>query len=194
MKHRSMLIAVLLTLAALVVGCGPPWQIVRQANPSPFVGQKKFAVLPVNFTGLRVGEKDEAGYLAEKDEESKGKWAGDKLGINSEFTTNLTTTAQEYGIVVVPATGPADAPFVIRPAVAWLEPGYFIGISAGSSKVKMTVQITAPDGAVLDEILIEHGTGGSIQNAAVGTRLREDGENLGKILGKYLNSRVNPGS
>lgn len=190
--RRSMLIAVLLTLAALVVGCGPPWQIMRQANPSPFVGQTKFAVLPVNFTGLRVGEKDEAGYLAEKDDESKGKWAGDKLGINTEFTENLISESNSNGISVVPATGPADAPFVVRPAVAWLEPGYYIGIAGSASKVKMTVQITAPDGAVLDEIIIEHSTGPSIQNAAVGTRLREDGENLGRLMARYLNARVNP--
>lgn len=179
-------------LAALLAGCGPPWQILRQANPDPFIRQTKFAVLPINFTGLRVGEKTEADYLAEKDAEARNNWVGDKLGLNEEFTSNLISTAREHGLTVVPATGPGDAPFVIRPSVAWLEPGYYIGIAAGSSKVKMTVQITAPDGAVLDELIIQHGTGGSVQNAAVGTRLREDGENIGQILAEYLKTRVFP--
>jgi hypothetical protein len=195
MSRRFLRIALALAasmLAGLLVGCGPNWQILRQANPDPFLKQTRFAVLPVNFTGLRVGEKSEADYLAEKEAEAKNNWAGDKLGLNEDFTTNLISRSLEHGITVVPATGPADAPFVIRPSVAWLEPGFYIGIAAGSSKVKMTIQITAPDGAVLDELIIEHGTGGSVQNAAVGTRLREDGENIGIILGDYLKTRVSP--
>ncbi len=191
--RRALAATIAVGALGLVAGCGPSWQILRQANPDPFLGQTRFSVLPVNFTGLRVGEKTEADYLAEKDAEARNNWAGDKLGLNEEFTSNLISKAHEHGLSVVPATGPSDAPFVIRPSVAWLEPGYYIGISAGSSKVKMTVQITAADGAVLDEIIVEHGTGGSIQNAAVGTRLREDGENIGHIVADYLASRVAPG-
>jgi hypothetical protein len=192
MNRRHVLIVVALAFSVGLFGCGPPWQVLRQATPSPFVNQRKFAVAPVDYTGLRVGDKDEAGYLSEKDAEAQGNWVGDKQGLNSEFATNLMARALEHGITVVPATGPESAPFIIKPRVGWLEPGYYIGISARSSQVKMSVQITAPDGTVLDEIMIEHGTGGSIQNAAVGTRLREDGENLGKRLGEYLQSRVNP--
>jgi hypothetical protein len=173
-------------LAALMMGCGPPWQIVRQATPDPFLGKKNFVVLPINFTGLRVGEKDEAGYLAEKGEDTKRSFAGDKEGINGEFVKGLQSEANDGGIQVAPSANPAAAEFVIRPIVQWLEPGYYIGISSGASTVKMTVQITTPDGSVLDEILLQHSTPGSLTNAAVGTRLRQDGEDLGKYLGKYL--------
>lgn len=186
MTRRSAFAIALFMLAALIMGCGPPWQIVKQATPDPFMGKKSFVVLPVNFTGLRVGEKDEASYLAEKDQEARNNWAGDKEGINGEFIKSLQIQANKAGIQVTPSAAPAGAEFIIKPVVAWVEPGYYIGISAGSSRVNMTVQITTPDGAVLDEILLQHGTGGSIQNAAVGTRLRQDGEDIGHYLGRYL--------
>src|SRR5262249_47788271 len=90
------------------------------------------------------------------------------------------------GIEVVPTTDPTGAEFVIRPSVQWLEPGYYIVISSGASQVKMTVQITSGDGTVLDEILLEHGTSGALTTPAIGTRLRQDAEGLGRKLGRYL--------
>lgn len=190
MPRRYALLFVGIALLALLSGCGPQWSVVRQATPSPFVAQKQFAVLPVDFTGLQVGEKTELAYLEEKDVESKANWAGDKLGINEEFSKQLIAHAADKGIAVVPATGPGSAPFVIRPKVAWLEPGYYVGVSGGASQVRMTVQITAPDGQILDEILVSHGTQGSLYNPAVGTRLRKDGAELGETVAAYLFHRV----
>jgi hypothetical protein len=186
MTRRTAIAVFLLFAAAASLGCSPPWQIVKQTTPDPFVGKTQFALLPINFTGLRVGEKDEVSYLAEKDEESKQKWAGDKEGINGEFAQHLMATASEAGITVTPTLNPAGAEFILRPAVAWLEPGYYIGIASGASQVRMMLQILSPNGSVIDEILLEHGTAGSLTNAAVGTRLREDGEDLGRYAGKYL--------
>jgi hypothetical protein len=177
-------------LTAFGTGCGPSWQISKQAMPDPFLGQKKFAVLPVDYSGLQVGEKGEAEYLAEKDAETQGNWAGDKLGLNDRFAEKLAEEARESGLEIVKATGPADAPFMIRPHVAWIEPGYYIGISGGSSNVKMTLQITSPDGKVLDEILIEHGTSGTVTTASTGQRLRSDGAGLGATAAKYLAFRA----
>src|SRR5437763_17206830 len=83
MIRRTAVAVFRLFAAAASSGCSPPWQIVRQTTPDPFLGKTQFALLPVNFTGLRVGEKDEVSYLANKDDDSKRKWAGDKEGINS---------------------------------------------------------------------------------------------------------------
>lgn len=190
MLRRYALLFITVALLALLSGCGPKWTVVKQATPAPFTAQKQFEVLPVDFTGLRVGEKTEVGYLEEKDPESKANWAGDKLGINEEFQQKLISAARDHGITVVPATGPGSAAFVLRPKVAWLEPGYYVGVSGGASQVKMTLQITAPDGQVLDEILVSHGTQGSLYNPAVGTRLRKDGAEIGEIVADYLAQRV----
>lgn len=186
MLRRTFALVAPLALASVLVGCGPSWVVVKQATPDPFLGQKKFGVLPVDYSGLHVGEKDEASYLAEKDAETRNNWAGDKLGLNDKFAESLMEEARAAGVEVVKATGPADAPFMIRPHVAWLEPGYYIGISSGSSQVKMTLQITAPDGTVIDEVQLEHGTAGSISSASTGQRLRSDGEGLGETAAKYL--------
>jgi len=184
----------MMMLAALfltVVGCGVPWTVVRQAAPSPLVGKTSFALNPIDFTGLRVGEKDEAGYLAEKDDDSKANWVGDKKGMNDEFAKACAAEASGMGIQVMPG---GKAEFVIQPKVSWIEPGFYAYVAAKASNVQMTVVIQDASGNVVDEITMEHATGASMTNPAVGNRLRDDAEALGAYMARYLQSRVSPGS
>lgn len=192
MIRRSLLAVVVALFALVLTGCGPKWIVVVQAAPNPFVNQSRFSVLPVDFTGLEIGAKPEAVYLGEKTEEQRESFRGDKAGVNEEFTGALLKQARELGFDVVLATGPNDAPFQIRPSVAWLEPGFYAGIVGAPSQMRMKIQIVLPDGRVLDEIRMEHRTDGSVFNAASGTRLRTDGRVLGELTAKYLNTRIHP--
>jgi len=54
----------------------------------------------------------------------------------------------------------------------------------------MKVQITTPDGKVIDEIQIQHSSPPQMTSPAVGNRLRKDGEALGAITASYLKVRV----
>lgn len=190
--NRRAFLAIAVCAAPLFAGCAPPWTVLAQATPNPFVGQTKFGVVPCDYAGLTVGEKTEQGYLAEKDEETRASWAGDKQGIDDEFTKVLIERAGGSGIEVVKATGPDAAPFMIKPKVEFIEPGIYTYVFNKSSLVRMKVQITTPDGKVLDEFVIKHGTPASLTNPAVGNRLRDDGEALGALTARYLESRVKP--
>lgn len=189
-RHFFVLAAALVAAPVVLAGCGPKWVVLTQAAPNPLVGQTKFGLMPVDYTGLTVGEKSEAEYLASKDEETRASWAGDKGGIDTEFGKRLMEKATESGINVVKATGPADAPFMIRPKVEFIEPGIYTYVYNKASLVRMKVQITTADGKVIDEIAIRHATPASITNPAVGNRLRDDGEGLGVLTAKYLQFRV----
>ncbi len=79
-RRRFLGLAVL--ACAAVAGCGPHWIVLSQASPNVLLGARQFAVMPIDFSGLHVGEKDEAGYLAEKDEGQRVAWARDKLAVN----------------------------------------------------------------------------------------------------------------
>lgn len=189
-RRHFLVLAAALSAAPLLAGCGPKWIVLTQATPNPLLNQNKFGIMPVDYTGLTVGEKTEADYLASKDEETRASWAGDKAGIDTEFGKVLSEKATEHGINVVKATGPGDAPFMIRPKVEFIEPGIYTYVYNKSSEVRMKVQITTPDGKIVDEISIRHGTPASITNPAVGNRLRDDGEALGAIVAGYLKFRV----
>lgn len=190
LRRHLFVIAAALAAAPLLAGCGPRWVVLTQASPNPLLNQNKFGLMPVDYTGLIVGEKSEAEYLASKDEETRASWAGDKSGIDTEFGKVLMEKATATGINVVKATGPGDAPFMIRPKVEFIEPGIYTYVYNKASLVRMKVQITTPDGKVIDEIAIRHGTPASITNPAVGNRLRDDGEALGAITAQYLQVRV----
>lgn len=185
MNRRVFLLGSLSLLA--LAGCGPPWVVRAQATPNPLLGQKRFAVKSIDYTGLRVGEKSEEGYLAEKDAEARSNWAGDKTAMNDEFFNKLRSVAKDAGIEVVPGE---DADYVIAPSIAWIEPGFYAAVAAKASEVQMTVRILDRSGAVLDEIEMRHNTPASMTNPAVGNRLRDDAEALGKYMAKYLEERT----
>jgi hypothetical protein len=192
MTRRSLLAIGLAVLALFVVGCIPSWRVVVQANPDPFVGQTRFGLLPIDYTNLHIGQKTEAEYLAEKAPETQQSFLADKAAINEEFARNLIDGVRDEGINIALATGPGDAPFMIRPYIASIEPGFYAYIANKPSEVEMAVRITAPDGRVLDEIIVMHRTPATLTNPSSGGRLRSDGAGLGRLVARYLYSRVRP--
>jgi hypothetical protein len=187
-------------LASPLAGCSRhhPWRTVIQARPDPFFHQRNFAVLPLSFEGLRVGDKAETDYLSEKDGDKWQSWQADKVAMNERFTEALMARAGEVGIRVVRAGGPRAAPFFVRPIVTWIEPGFYTAFVNKPSEIKMRVQLTDVNGLVLDEILLHQvvASSGSIISAAIsdtvssGSRLKQAAEATGDITGQYLEYRV----
>ncbi len=201
--HRRSFLA-LGTLALPLTACaGEPWHVVVLSAPNLLFGQRRLAVAPIEYAGLMIGRKPEPVYLAGKDTQQQLSFQEDKAALNQNFLANLLGASREFGIEVVPATGPADAPFLIKPAVGFIEPGFYGGIVHEPSEVRMDVKIITPDGRLVDEIELTHGTSpasgfkvGGISmpsNPSSGGRLRKDGEALGRILAEYLQARVNGG-
>ena len=60
---RRLFLGLALSATAVLASCGPPYQIVRQIAPNPFVGATQFAMLPVTWDGVTVGRISEAEYL-----------------------------------------------------------------------------------------------------------------------------------
>lgn len=201
MHRRSFVAAALLGLAALT-GCAPRWRVVTQATPAPFVNQRYFAVLPVDYTGLRVGDRSEAAYLSDKDPDEQQSFFNDKVAIDEEFAKALIERAKEEGIEVAQASGPTSAPFLLRPYIGYLDPGYYAVVSSRPSHLMLTLRITTPDGKVLDEVQFSSRTHapnpGTLAGSAdadkltIGGRWREDARVVGALAGRYLASRVDP--
>lgn len=194
-RSRFVLFLILAALAACLTGCGANIAVLRQAEPNPFIGQKSFAVLPLETKGLLVGEKSEEQYLAEKDEDQRQSFRGDKDAMGQRFEAELIASASDLGLQVAPGD---KAPFVLRPRVVAVEPGFYAVVASAPSQVTIRVAITAPDGKVLDEIELTHQTdskggmsiGGISTNPSSGGRLREDAAAIGESLAEYLAERA----
>jgi hypothetical protein len=192
MNRRSLLAVGLASLALLATGCRNSWRVVAEAHPDPFIGQRNFGLVPIDYTNLHVGTKSEAQYLSEKAPENQQSFQIDKEALNEEFARSLIDIVRDDGINIVLASGPGDAPFTIRPFVTSIEPGFYAYIANKPSYVEMALRITTPDGAILDEILLEHSTPATLTNPSSGGRLRADGSGLGKTVARYLLTRVKP--
>ena len=188
MKRRHLMALGLVALAGLS-SCAPPWTVVAQAVPNPLAGQRNFAVMPIDYNGLRVGEKTEAAWMSGKDEDARQSWIGDKTAMNDEFAKALMEDASGNGIRVGPPT--ENAPFKVEPHIEWVEPGTYTYFVNRAPEIRMVMQITDPDGGVIDEIIIQHATPATMTNPSSGGRFRDSAEAIGEIAAQYLGTRVN---
>lgn len=179
----------LASCAALASACGPPWQVVSQASPSPFRERSSFSIAKPEFVTLGVGESSERGYLDGKDADARAEWARAKSSLVDAYTKGLEDRAKQVGVDV---HGAKDA-FVVVTAIKWIQPGFYSPTAATASRVKVTVNVSASDGTLLDAIEIEHGTAASAGHDSVKSRLESDGAELGAIVAEYLRQRARPG-
>jgi hypothetical protein len=177
-----------LLLLSLATGCGPRWTVIRQATPDPFLHRPQFAVERLHFEWLRVGDKTEAEYMAEKTPEQKDSWDADKARMVEAFARSVAEA--ERGIQITPA--PVQGGSIVRPIVTFIEPGFYAAIASGATRVHLTVQLLDAWGRPLDEIRIESAVPASMTNAASGTRMRQAAEDLGEVTAKYMQTRVSP--
>ncbi|MFO0620943.1 MAG: hypothetical protein U0745_06080 [Polyangia bacterium] len=186
--------AALLLGAATVGGCGPAWTVVRQAQPSPFNAQSTFAVEPIAYEGLKVGDKNEADYLAEKKPEQVEAWRSDLGKLNQVFADTLVKEGK--GLQVTAGAAAAPGPYSVKPMVSFIEPGAWAAIVNIPSEVRMTLRIVDGQGTVVDEVStsVKYATQsimGVPVNVSVTERLNECGKRLGESAAQYLKVRAN---
>lgn len=173
----------------VMTACGAhyPWVVVSQANPNPLLGQKQFAVAPVDLSSFRVGEKSEAEYLASKKDESKENWGETRNTIQGKFIEGIMQAGAKAGLQITP--GESGAPFIVRAKVDWIEPGYYAVVAGKASTVRMTVKIVSADGKDVDTFIVEHSSGASLYSPSVNSRIGPDSEADGQFAARYLSVR-----
>lgn len=187
---KRLLMMTCMVLGLWLVGCGPRWRVISQAEPNPFVGEKNFVIMPVDFSGLKVGSKTEEEYLSEKKDKTVESFEQDKIDMATNIEENLKKVAKGGGISVKEADGEVDT-FIIKPHVGFMEPGFYAVIASAPSHVILTIRIETKDGKLLDEVEMESRTNPSnFGLVAAGSRYRNDGDILGQIAGQYLRHRV----
>jgi hypothetical protein len=175
----------MLAVALLLAGCrGPGYRIIKQAPATDLAGKTTFAIAPVDYSQGDVAGLTEAEYSASQDENGKHQWADVKSGIDQDFSEAVASKGG--GLTFVKAG--VQAALLVKPIVRSLKPGSFMG----TSHLRLAVQITTPDGAILDEIELANGTHGNIYNPTDEKRLRNDAETIGENVGRYLSSRAKP--
>ena len=173
----------------LMLGCGPRWAIVAQANPDPLVGAQTFYVEPVHFDPPFVGGKLETEYLAGKSPDQRDSWNVDKSETSSRYASSLISALGEppaIRFIVQPAPGV----FIVRPIIQFIEPGFYAGLVAAPTEVHMRVQILSSEGGIIDEIAIRSVIGSSLIYPSSGGRMRAAGEDLAQVTAEYIRKRV----
>jgi hypothetical protein len=186
-RHLSLRVFLLFALA-LVTGCGPRWTILAQAQPDPLLGAKAFYIEPIHFDPPIVGDKTEAEYLADKSPDQRDSWLTDKSDTSTRYMATLIGSFPGVQF----ATGPAPGVFIVRPIVSFIEPGFYAGIAAAPTVLRMRVVVLTSQGGLVDDFLVPSVIGASMVYASSGSRMRLAGEDLGRVTADYLKLRVFP--
>lgn len=193
-QFSSLLAAATLSFGVLTsAGCVAPGIVVRQASPNPLVGKVEFAIDPVVYPDLMLGDKAEAAYLADKKPDEQQLFAADKVETAKNLIETLTAEVARKGIKVTLANG-TPAPFTLRPSISFFEPGSFNGFVNIPSTAKATLLIVDAGGQVIDEIRFQTGVSATIAAASPSARMRIAGTQLGNDIARYLMFRAAPPS
>jgi hypothetical protein len=191
MRAIALLVASAFVLSIASVGCADPWTVMHEARPAPYSKSANLVLEPVTFDDLKIGKLSEQAYLAKKDESTQQSFEGDKVGMVTQF--NRGFDAERGGLPVIPAGIPGSNPFVIKPHITFIEPGFYTGtLISESTEVRASVEIFDARGDLVDEIALATKVSplGNPENAASGTRERQAAEEIGRDTALYLKKRL----
>lgn len=188
MNRRALLVLFALVTALFASGCGHRWMVVRQAAPNPLTGANRFALDAVHYETLRVGGISEAEYLAGKTPEQQASFQADKQGFMQQFGSALVEKAQGLQIAGMPA--PDAQTFVVKPTLTWIEPGFYAGVARHDTEAEINIQIFTQQGQIVDEIVVRSRIAATLTNPSSGGRLRDAGNDLGRVAANYLLTRT----
>lgn len=180
---KKALSLVLLLLAVALVGCGPKWVVVKQANPNPMTAASKFKVeKAILDPAFRVGDKTEAEWMSDKKGETKEHWEGDKVAMSEKFTDGFM--AEKENLLI--QNGAAGGVFAVRAKYVQYDPGYYAVVSSAPTSLDADVEFLDDKGQVVDLIRIHVKQGGF----SAGEGARRCATEIGAIAAKYLKQRV----
>jgi hypothetical protein len=157
-----------LALVLLLAACGGSkhgsYTVVQQAEPNPFRAPGcKLSVEPVSFDKLDYAGQPEATRLASMPADQQTTWQDDKKAFS--FGLKQQLVASRGGLIV-----DGSGSFSMRPSLLRYAPG---------GEAELLVDVTDPNGAVLDEIRVTS----KVLN------LREAASALGKNVDRYVHTR-----
>ena len=182
-------------LVGMSVGCGPSWVYIKQANPNPLVGQKAFAIEPVSYEGMKIGNPGaitEQEWIQKKKPEEQPKFLEDlknsKERFNARFIEFTTSRASKSGVSVTPAAGQGGT-WTLKPQVIEFEGGFNAFVMTSPAVVRLHIKVVDPQGQEVDVIELR-GSADAGSFGAMVTRLGMLGEQFGNRMGEYLNTRT----
>ncbi len=177
-----------------VSACGPAWVVVKQAKPNPMVGQKTFAVEPIDFSAMKIGDPGkitEAEWVAKKKPDEVEKFKSDLQGSKDRMTENfakaLGAIAARQGVTVTAGAQPGV--WTIKPVVTELEPGFNAFVMTQPAVVRLQIHIIDPQGQEVDVAEMK-ATRDAGSFGAMITRLGMCGDDLGNRAARYVTSRA----
>jgi hypothetical protein len=183
MRVPVLALALSLVLSLIVGGCGPRYQVVKQANPNPMTGTSSFRVEKAVFDpNFHVGNKTEQEWLAEAKAEKKDNWDGDKVAMAEKFTDGFVGEREK---LVMAATSGAGI-FSVRARFVQYDPGYYAVVSSAPATLEADIDFLDGSGAVLDTIRVRSRQSGF----SAGEGARRCAQEIGAISAKYLKKRV----
>jgi hypothetical protein len=180
-----------LLVMTTIVGCGVPWQVVKQSGPPSALKGASAIAVSFDYTGMIVGgmggDKPEAQWVAEKSAEDANyqqTWTDLKSKWELAVTEGLAASS---GVPVTRGTGTpvgseaADVTIQLNN----LQVGKYIVVGAKASAVQVT-HTWSRGGQVVDEITTKTSVTPSMTQPSIFQHVAVMGKTTGKLGGKFF--------
>lgn len=198
MNRRQFSLLAVLFAALALVACAPPYTVIRQAIPNPFVAMRSYSVEPIHFESLQISNVPEAQWMAGRSPESQNSYMVDRQAMVERFVERMTR--RNPGLEIIAGPPPSPQTFIIRPILEFMEPTRVRVTYNGRNMqthietfARMRVQILNQAGQVMDEFIIMTTVEQSLFNPitfALGGRFRVAADRLSDLTTRYLRDRT----
>ena len=153
-------------------------RILAESHSSMLAGKQRFDLATLDFGDARVGDTTAAAYASKLVPSDRERFEAAKRTAGKSLAEKTRAAAHVYGIVAEATQPGSNAPFVIEPRVTRVEPGFYDD-GTGESRLALRIAIKTTDGALVEELEVEHWT-------TSGGRFSDDAGRLGPVLASYL--------
>lgn len=198
MNRRQFSLLTVLLAAFALVACAPPYTVIRQAVPNPFLAMRSYSIEPMHFEQLQIGNMSEAQWMAGRSPESQNSYMVDRQAMVERYVERMTQRNPGLEIIAGPPASPQT--FIVRPILEFMEPTRVRVTYNGRTMqshietvARMRVQVLNQGGVVLDEFVIVTVVEQSLFNPitfALGGRFRVAADRLSDLTTRYLRDRT----
>jgi hypothetical protein len=174
-----------LSALLLLLGCSAHARITKLDPSNPLGATKVLALAPVDFIALHIDDEPLTVFLSEGGDDARQDLVEWMRIINEGFLEEFMKEARERGLDV--RVDSREAHLILRANVTDIEPGTFM-LSPG--RLRMVLSVTARDGRIVDQIVLEFEKKGGFPRATAGGRLDTDARMIAQKAAMLLTKRA----
>jgi hypothetical protein len=176
-------------LALTLIGCGPPWKLIRASGPPSALAPMTSLGVSFDYSALIMGGMPEQQWLMSQPPDDQASYLEVRGSMEAQLIMELTAQLAREGIAVQPASGGESHQLVIR--FTRIEMGFYRFMVNLDSTLDTSLAF-GPTGSITDEIEVHTTREANLRNASIRERMDYCAARTAQLAAEYVRRARNP--